>query len=158
MAEERSIDASLIRELAEILSENGLAEIDIKTEDARVRLSAPVAFAGTPAPIVAPSAPPVAAAPAVETRTSGEPAASAAPMTGDLVPSPVVGTAYLSPSPGADPFIREGQQVREGDTLLIIEAMKVMNQIPAPRSGKVVEIMCENGQPVEFDQPLLVIE
>ena len=70
----------------------------------------------------------------------------------------MVGTAYLSPSPGAEPFIKEGQEVREGDTLLIIEAMKVMNQIPAPRSGTIREIMCEDGQPVEFDQPLVVIE
>ena len=166
MSDQDSIDPGLVRELAEILDGNDLAEIEIKTGDMKLRLSKAAAFAmptvaAAPAPAQVVMAPEAsgssAAAPAAG--SSSHATASVAPArAGDVVPSPMVGTAYLAPSPGAEDFIKVGQQVREGDTLLIIEAMKVMNQIPAPRSGKVVEIMCENGQPVEFDQPLLVIE
>ena len=165
MGDGNAIDAGLVRELAEILDQNDLAEIEIKTEDARIRLSKAAAFAApvatmaaAPAPAVATASAPVqqADAPAAEAASSGD--GGGAQRRGDVVPSPMVGTCYLAPSPGADDFVKEGQEVREGDTLLIIEAMKVMNQIPAPRSGKIVEILCENGQPVEFDQPLVVIE
>ena len=166
MSDENPIDAEFVRALAEIIRDNDLAEIDIKTEAGRIRLSkaeafvAPAAATSMPAMPMAVSAPAPAPAAASESQSAGT---SPAPMPtpggkGDLVPSPMVGTAYLSPSPGAEPFVKEGQQVKEGDTLLIIEAMKVMNQIPAPRSGTIVEIMCEDGQPVEFDQPLVTIE
>jgi acetyl-CoA carboxylase biotin carboxyl carrier protein len=106
-----------------------------------------------PAPVAAaPNPAPAAAAPA--------PAAEPAPqdVSRNAVPSPMVGTAYLSPAPGAKPFIEVGQQVREGQTLLIIEAMKTMNQIPSPRAGTVTAILCEDAQPVEFGEPLVVIE
>ena len=162
MAGDKPVDPELVRELTGILRDGDLTEIEIETdgEETRIRLSRG-AVAG-PMAIAAPvQAPPVApSAPASE--GSGEQqAASSSGMsgrTGDVITSPMVGTAYLSPSPGAAQFVAEGQTVKEGDTILIIEAMKVMNQIPAPRSGKVVEILCENGQPVEFDQPLIVLE
>jgi acetyl-CoA carboxylase biotin carboxyl carrier protein len=105
------------------------------------------------APALAPQAAP-AAAPAPPAGPSPAPA----PAKGDLVKSPMVGTAYLQPNPGADQFVRVGAQVAAGQTLLIIEAMKTMNPVPAPRAGRVVEILVEDGQPVEFGQPLIVIE
>ena len=148
------VDAALVRELAEILRDTDLAEIEVESEAIRIRLSrAPAAL---PAMAPAPAAPATPPAPASE--ASPAPAAPAAPASRNVVPSPMVGTAYLSPSPGAAAFVAVGQSVREGETLMIIEAMKVMNQIPAPRDGTVREVLCEDGQPVEFDQPLMVID
>jgi acetyl-CoA carboxylase biotin carboxyl carrier protein len=146
------VDTALVKELAELLSANELTEIEVEDGDRKIKVKregAPVmAYAPAPAPAAAPA--PVAAAPAVET------APAAAPV--DAVKSPMVGTAYLSPEPGAKPFIAPGQSVKAGDTLLIIEAMKVMNPITAPKGGKIGQILIGDAQPVEFDQPLVVIE
>lgn len=148
------IDSALVRELAEMLAETGLTEIEVEDGDRKIRVSrgggiaAPVAYA--PAPLAAAPAAPAAAAPATE-------AAAPAPIAAIAVKSPMVGTAYLSPEPGAAPFVKVGDTVKAGDTLLIVEAMKVMNPITAPAAGKVVEVLIETGQPVEFDQPLIVV-
>ncbi|MBB6013158.1 acetyl-CoA carboxylase biotin carboxyl carrier protein [Aquamicrobium sp. NLF2-7] len=148
------VDQQLIRDLAGILNDTNLTEIEVENEDFKVRISrqAPTVHAVAPAYAPAPAA---VAAPAA-------PAAAAAPAAPDLsknaVPSPMVGTAYLAPAPGAKAFVEVGQKVSEGQTLLIIEAMKTMNQIPAPRAGTVTAILIEDAQPVEFGQPLVVVE
>jgi len=145
-----AVDSSLVRELAELLAETGLTEIEVEDGSRKIRVArtltaAPVAaYAAAPAPVAAP----VAAA--------GPAAAPAADLAG-TVRSPMVGTAYLSPEPGAANYINVGQAVKAGDTLLIIEAMKVMNAITAPTSGTVKSILVENAQPVEYDQSLVVI-
>ena len=154
-AKKKNIDQSLVRDLANILNETDLTEIEVEQDDFRVRVSraAPAATQ-----VVAASAP-VAAAPAAV--SAAAPAAAAAPATAAnsaAEPSPMVGTIYLAPSPDSDAFVKVGQAVKEGQTLLIIEAMKTMNQIPATKSGKVVEILVEDGQPVEFGDPLVIIE
>ncbi len=137
------IDADAIRELSQLLSETGLTEIEIERDGARLRVSrAAVASAAAPAASAAP-------APATTPAASG-------PHPG-AVPSPMVGTVYLSPEPGKPSFVKVGQTVREGDTLFIVEAMKTMNAIAAPRGGTVLEISVTDGQPVEFGQTLLVI-
>lgn len=156
MADKKSgIDQSLIRDLANILNDTDLTEIEVEQDDMRIRVSrngsvnyvqaaAPMqAFA--PAPSA--SAAPAAAVPAAPARNPA-----------NTVSAPMVGTAYLSPAPGARPFVEVGATVKEGQTLLIIEAMKTMNQIPAPKSGKVVEIVVEDAQPVEYGEALVVIE
>jgi acetyl-CoA carboxylase biotin carboxyl carrier protein len=153
----QGIDKELIRELANILNDTDLSEIEVEQEDMRIRVSraAPPATVYATAPAAyAPAAAPVAvAAPAA-------PAASAAPARNpaNTVTSPMVGTVYLSPAPGARPFIEVGATVKEGQTILIVEAMKTMNQIPAPKSGKVVEIVVNDSQPVEYGEALVVIE
>jgi len=152
-----NIDSALVRELAELLAETGLSEIEVEDGDRKIRVSRQMVqqmaaqyAVGAPAmPMAAPAAAPVAAAPATEA------ASAAAPV--DAVKSPMVGTVYLAPEPGAADFISVGKAVKEGDVLLIIEAMKVMNQITAPKSGTVTAILVDNQQPVEFDQPLVVI-
>ncbi len=140
------IDADAIRALSELLNETGLTEIEIETDGGRLRVSraavAAVAAAAAPAPV--PSAP-AAAAPS-----------PAGPHPG-AVPSPMVGTVYLAAEPGKPPLVSVGQTVKEGDTLFIVEAMKTMNPITAPRGGKVLEISVANGQPVEFGQTLLIL-
>ena len=150
------VDTALVKELAELLTTNELTEIEVEDGDRKVRVrrdSSPV-MAYAPALSAAPAAAPVPASPA-----AAEPAQAAAPaIPADAVKSPMVGTAYLSPEPGAKPFITVGQPVKQGDTLLIIEAMKVMNPITAPKAGKVSQILIGDSQPVEFDQPLVVIE
>jgi len=142
----QSDDSALIRELALLLDETSLTEIEIERAGLRVRVARNITVS--------------AAMPA-----SFQPAAVAAPAAGaDLakhpgaVPSPMVGTAYWSPEPGAKPFIEVGSKVSAGQTLLIIEAMKTMNQIPSPRAGTVTQILVEDGQPVEFGEPLVIIE
>jgi acetyl-CoA carboxylase biotin carboxyl carrier protein len=160
MADEKQgamrIDVELVRQLAALLDDTNLTEIEVEDADRKVRVArkaAPVAAAAVqyaPAPAAAPAASP-AAAPAAE-------AAPAAPSTANAVKSPMVGTAYLAPNPEAKPFIAVGQKVVAGDTLLIIEAMKVMNPITAPAAGTVAAILVDSGQPVEFDQPLVVVE
>ena len=148
------VDTALVKELAELLSANELTEIEVEDGDRKIRVkreAAPVmAYAAAPAHSIAPAA----AAPAA---SAGEPAPVAA-VPVDAVKSPMVGTAYLSAEPGAKPFIAVGQTVKQGDTLLIVEAMKVMNPITSPKGGKVTQILVGDSQPVEFDQPLVVIE
>lgn len=156
MADKKSgIDQALIRDLANILNDTDLSEIEVEQDDIRIRVSraAPQMMAmpqmayqqfAAPAPVAA------AAAPVV----SAEPVRNLA----NALTAPMVGTVYLAPAPGARPFVEVGSIVKEGQTLLIIEAMKTMNQIPAPRSGKVVEIIVEDGRPVEYGEPLIVIE
>ncbi|MCH6203950.1 acetyl-CoA carboxylase biotin carboxyl carrier protein [Brucella sp. RRSP16] len=147
------IDKETIRDLADILNETDLTDIEVEHGDLRIRVSRKVTVQA--AATVMPAAAPVADAPAPV-------AAAAEPTKADLsknaVPSPMVGTAYLAPAPGARNFIEVGAQVKEGQTLLIIEAMKTMNQIPAPRAGTVKAILIEDAQPVEFGEPLVVIE
>lgn len=148
-----TIDQELIRQLATLLTDTDLSEIEVEQGDLRIRVArsvtaAPVSYhVAPPAPAAAPVA--AAAAPAGEVNHASHPGA---------VPSPMVGTAYRSPEPGAKPFVEIGQTVREGQTVLIVEAMKTMNQIPAPRAGTVKAIMVIDGQPVEYGEPLLVIE
>jgi acetyl-CoA carboxylase biotin carboxyl carrier protein len=144
------VDTDLVRELAELLSANELSEIEVEDGDRKVRVRR------DPAPIMAYSAAPAVAPPAVPAAVPAAEAAPAAPV--DAVKSPMVGTAFLSPEPGAKPFIAVGQNVKLGETLLIVEAMKVMNPIIAPKAGKVAQILVSDSQPVEFDQPLVVIE
>lgn len=150
MAEKKQgIDQVLIRDLANILNETDLTEIEIEQDDLRIRVSR----AGTPQYVAAPVQAAVAAVAA--------PVAAAAPAVRDnknAVTAPMVGTAYLSPAPGARPFVEVGSNVQEGQTILIIEAMKTMNQIPAPRSGKVTEILVADAAPVEYGEPMIVIE
>jgi len=149
------VDVELVRQLATLLDETNLTEIEVEDNDRRIRVArevhaaAPVSYAAPPA-VAAPAAAPVASAPAVESA----PAASSA----NAVKSPMVGTVYLAANPEAKPFIAVGQKVAAGDTLVIIEAMKVMNPITAPSAGTVSAILIENGQPVEFDQALVVVE
>lgn len=149
------IDADLVRDLAKVLAEQGLTEIEVEHGDLRLRLArmttiaaaAPMAYA-PPAPVAAPAAPAADAIPVAKDHRSDARA----------VTSPMVGTAYLSPEPGANVFIKVGDTVTEGQTLLIVEAMKTFNPIIAPRGGKIVEIIIGDAQPVEFGQPLLLLE
>jgi acetyl-CoA carboxylase biotin carboxyl carrier protein len=147
------IDQSLVRDLAALLNEANLTEIEIEQDDLRIRVSRE---------LTRPSAPP----PAPFT-----PAAAPAPISGEaskdlsdpikhpgMVPSPMVGTAYLSPEPGADPYVSVGDTVQKGQTIMIVEAMKTMNQIAAPRPGKIVAILVEDTQPVEYGEPLMIID
>jgi acetyl-CoA carboxylase biotin carboxyl carrier protein len=147
------IDQQLIRDLAGILNETNLTEIEVELDAFKVRVSRQAAAVHAVAPAYAAPAP-VATAPA-----HAAPAAVASADTpANAVPSPMVGTAYLAPAPDAKPFIEVGQAIKEGQTLLIIEAMKTMNQIPSPRSGTVKAILIEDAQPVEYGMPLVVIE
>jgi len=152
MSEKKKIiDKELIRELADLLNETGLSEIEVEHDEIRLR----VARTLQAAPMAMQMAPPAAvAAPA----GAAAPGAGAAADHPGAVPSPMVGTAYLAPEPGARPFVDVGDTVREGQPLLIVEAMKTMNQIPSPRSGKITRIMVEDGQPVEYGEPLMIIE
>ena len=149
-----AIDHDVIRDLAKLLDETGLTEIEFERDGVSVRvarhLSAPSLSATSPRlrSAEAPGSVPAAAAPAAIDPTQ-HPGA---------VISPMVGTVYLGPAPGARPFVEIGGQVKTGEPLLIIEAMKTMNQIPAPRSGTVIQVLVEDGQPVEYGQPLLIIE
>jgi acetyl-CoA carboxylase biotin carboxyl carrier protein len=146
-----SDDSALIRELALLLDETSLTEIEIERAGLRVRVARNISIAAAvPAavPMTAAAAAPVTAAAAVADLSKHP----------GVVPSPMVGTAYWAPEPGAKPFIEVGAKVSAGQTLLIIEAMKTMNQIPSPRAGTVTQILVEDGQPVEFGEPLVIIE
>ncbi|RJG53769.1 acetyl-CoA carboxylase biotin carboxyl carrier protein [Sphingobium terrigena] len=147
------VDVALVRELAALLDDTHLTEIEVEDGDRKIRVARK---AGGGAPIYAPSYAPAPAAPVAAPVAA--PAAEPAAPSGTMVRSPIVGTAYLSAEPGAAPFARIGAQVAAGETVLIIEAMKVMNAIAAPTSGTVKAVLVDNGQPVEFDQPLIVIE
>jgi acetyl-CoA carboxylase biotin carboxyl carrier protein len=144
-----AIDKELIRELAQLLDETKLTEIEIERDGLRVRVgrgATAVAAAVPAAPASVAAAPAPATAPADPAKHPG------------AVTSPMVGTAYIGPAPGAKPFVDVGSKVVAGETLLIVEAMKTMNQIPAPRAGTVTKILVEDGQPVEFGEPLMIIE
>ena len=149
------IDPKLVRELANLLTENELTEIEVADGDRRIKVKRETTT------IVAPASPAAAAAPAL----SGPPihgkedlgAVEQQEVSGETVKSPMVGTAFLSPEPGAKPFVEVGKPVKAGDTMLIIEAMKVMNPITAPAGGIVKKVLISDGQPVEFDQPLVII-
>ncbi len=150
------IDARLVRKLADILTETGLTEIEVEHNDLKIRVAKTLTAA--PAAVYAP-APVAAAAPAAAPAApAGEAAPAAVERKGDVVKSPMVGTVYLQPQPDAAPFVKVGDTVTAGQTLLIVEAMKTMNPIPAPRGGKIVEIIVQDAQPVEFGEPLIVIE
>lgn len=146
----KGVDKDLIRELADLLKETDLNEIEIETDNIKLRV------ARQAAQVVSVASPPVAATPAAASIAAAPPAEAAAHP--GAVPSPMVGTVYLATEPGAAPFISVGAQVTQGQTILIVEAMKTMNQIPAPRSGTIKQIFVEDGQPVEFGEPLVIIE
>jgi acetyl-CoA carboxylase biotin carboxyl carrier protein len=150
-----NIDTALVRELAELLNETGLTEIAVEDDDRKIRVSRGAVAAA--APVYAAPPAPAAAAPAPVAAAPAAPEPAAGPDMTNAVKSPMVGTCYLTPEPGAAPFIAVGKAVKEGDTLLIVEAMKVMNPITAPRSGTIGAVLVDNAQPVEFDQPLVVI-
>ncbi len=147
-AQSPAVDHDVIRELAKLLDETGLTEIEFERDGVSIRVARHSAgYAGRARSVDVPLAVPM------------PPAIAADPMQHPgLVASPMVGTAYLGPAPGARPFFEVGSQVKAGETLIIIEAMKTMNQIPAPRSGAVLQILVEDGQPVEYGEPLMIIE
>ena len=150
MAAKAPIDHELIRDLARLLDETGLTEIEFEQDGLRVRVGRQAQAVGAPPQIHVPPPPVAAPAPAA---LPGDPMKHPGVVT-----SPMVGTAYLAPEPGARLFVNVGSVVNVGDTLLIIEAMKTMNQIPAPRAGTVMQILIEDGHPVEFGEPLMIIE
>ena len=159
MADDRNdgsmrVDTALVRELAELLAANELSEIEVEDGDRKIKVKRETGqvMAYAPAPITH-----AAAAPAPAAATGEVPAEQAPAAPVDAVKSPMVGTVYLSPEPGANPFVAVGQQVAEGATLMIIEAMKVMNPITAPKAGTIQQLLVSDAQPVEFDQPLVVI-
>ena len=151
------IDTTLVRQLADILNDTSLTEIEVERGELRIRvareltMAAPVQYAAAPAPVAQ------AAAPAAPASMPSDPATIVA-RSGEDVKSPMVGTAYLRPAPEADAFVSPGDKVRKGQTLLIVEAMKTMNPIQAPRDGVVKEILVGDAQPVEFGEPLVVLE
>lgn len=153
------IDQALIRDLANILKDTDLTEIEIEQDDLRIRVSR-----NGNTPMMMPQMPafnfqaPAAAAPVAAPAAASAPAAPAGRDLSKAVTAPMVGTVYLASAPGARPFIEVGATVKEGQTLLIIEAMKTMNQIPSPKSGKVVEIIIDDASPVEYGEPLVIIE
>jgi acetyl-CoA carboxylase biotin carboxyl carrier protein len=151
-SKKNDIDQQLIRDLAGILNDTNLTEIEVESDDLRVRVSRQAAAQSYSIPAAPPAAIPAPQAPA-----AAQPA-TVADTAKNAVPSPMVGTAYRSPAPGSDPFTQVGQSVREGQTLIIIEAMKTMNQIPSPRAGTVSAILVEDGQPVEYGEPLVIID
>lgn len=159
-AKPASAEGQLIRELAELLNDTGLTEIELEKSGLKIRVAKevhvsaamPMAYAPAPAAHAAP------AAPAADAKAPAASSAADPAKHPGAVKSPMVGTAYRSPEPGAAVFCEIGSKVNQGDTVLIIEAMKTMNQIPAPRSGTVIAILFENAQPVEYGEPLIVIE
>jgi len=158
-----AIDAQLVRELAAVLAETGLTEIEIERGELRLRL----ARTATVSPVMSPamqthvisSAPVPAPAPTPALAPPAAPAAAPNPADHPgAIPSPMVGTAYLAAEPGAAPFIKVGDTVNPGQTLMVVEAMKTFNPIPAPRGGKILAILVTDGQPVEFGEPLVILE
>jgi acetyl-CoA carboxylase biotin carboxyl carrier protein len=160
-AKTTSAEGQMIRELAELLNDTGLTEIEIEKSGLKIRVAKKISITAA-----APQAYAAVAAPTTISAAAASPADAKAslPASGDLskhpgaVKSPMVGTAYRSPEPGAPTFCEVGSKVSQGDTLLIIEAMKTMNQIPAPRAGTVKAILIENAQPVEYGEPLIILE
>jgi acetyl-CoA carboxylase biotin carboxyl carrier protein len=154
---EHAIDQELIRQLAKLLDETGLTEIEVEQGGLRLRVARQPAMTHVAAPAV-PVIPPPSAAPAPAAGMPGGGPAADPSLHPGVVASPMVGTAYRAAEPGGMPFVDVGSKVKAGDTLMIIEAMKTMNQIPAPRSGTVVQIFVEDGHPVEFGEPLMIVE
>ena len=150
------MDIRKVKKLIELLDESGVAEIEIKEGEESVRISRAGSFAPVAAPVSAP-APVQVTAPVAAPATAPSTEASSDEISGHVVRAPMVGTFYLAPSPGAKHFVEEGQSVKSGDTLCIIEAMKLLNQIESDKTGTVKSILVENGQPVEYNQPLFVI-
>ena len=146
MAKSKKSRDQLIRELSDLLDETGLTEIEVEDDELRVRVVRSATVAASTTVVAAADLP------------ADEPAAAEAVAHPGMVVSPMVGTVYLAAEPGAEPFIKAGAKVEEGQTLMIIEAMKVMNPIPAPRGGTIKEILVSDSQPVEFDEPLVIIE
>ncbi|WP_374516394.1 acetyl-CoA carboxylase biotin carboxyl carrier protein [Brevundimonas sp.] len=158
--DDSGIDAALVRQLADILNDTDLTEIEVEKDDLKIKVkrevtvaAAPVHYAAAPAPVAhaAPAAPPSGAA------MPSDPATIVA-RSGEEVKSPMVGTAYLQPAPEAPPFVQPGDKVKKGQTLLIVEAMKTMNPIQSPRDGVVAEVLVGDAQPVEFGEPLVLLE
>lgn len=152
------MDLRKLKTLIDLVSESNVSELEITEAEGKVRI---VKGGGVAQQMVAPAVAPAMSAPALTTTpaavATGTPAAPAAP-TGHIVKSPMVGTFYRSASPGAKPFVEIGAQVKEGDTICIIEAMKILNEIETDKAGTVTQILCENGQAVEYGQPLFVVE
>ena len=162
MARQTESDIEYIRAVAELFKETGLAELSVRREfgDGNGRLSVRLSRHATTRPVPAadsaPAAPEVEVRPSVAPSPDPVPAPAAAP--GNAVTSPMVGTAYLGPEPGADPFVKPGDAVQQGDPLLIVEAMKTMNLIEAPRAGAVLEVLVDDGEPVEYGTPLVLLD
>lgn len=159
MSRDKTFDKKTIRELAELLNETGLTEIEVANDDIRIR----VARAAAPVSVAVPQPThhqpePRAAEPAAKPSGDAGTADSDPTSHPGLLRSPMVGTAFRSPGPGEKPFVEVGDEVREGQPLMIVEAMKTMNQIPCPTAGRIAKILVEDGQPVEYDEPLLIIE
>jgi acetyl-CoA carboxylase biotin carboxyl carrier protein len=150
-------DASFIGEIAQIMADTGLTEVELTKGEDKLRLSKQATMVAPVAPMAAPAA---STAPSAAPAPEASSAAAAESMVEHpgAITSPMVGTVYLAPSPGADTFVSVGDQVKEGDTLMIIEAMKVMNPLPAPHGGTVKAVLVGDAQPVEFGDPLIVIE
>ncbi len=149
------MDIRKVKKLIELLEESGISEIEIKEGEESVRISRNGPSMTMPQMQYAPAMAPPMAAPAAAAPVAAE---EAAEVSGHVVTSPMVGTFYEAPSPGSAPFVEVGKSVKEGDTLCIIEAMKMLNQIEADKSGVIKQMVAENGQPVEFGQPLFIIE
>ena len=144
-----TIDGDLVRALAALLDETGLTEIELQRDGVLIRVARNLTARTQPGSVPAAAVAEAKAPSPIPVEPLQHPG---------LVVSPMVGTAYLGPSPGARPFVEVGSEVKAGETLMIIEAMKTMNQIPAPRSGKVIQILVEDGQPVEYSEPLMIVE
>ncbi len=151
-----NVDPGLVRELAAILNDTGLSEIEVEHGELRLRLARTLTVAAAPQAVVAHAAPATVATPAAPA-PAASPAADISKHPG-AVPSPMVGTAYLSPEPGAATFVKVGDSVTQGQTIMVVEAMKTFNPIPAPRAGKITAILVTDAQPVEFGEPLVIIE
>jgi acetyl-CoA carboxylase biotin carboxyl carrier protein len=149
------MDIRKVKKLIELLEESNIAEIEIHEGEESVRISRQSTLA---TPLFAPAPAPAAPAPAAASQPASPPAEAPVEIQGHAVKSPMVGTFYRSPSPGSKSFVEEGQQVAVGDILCIIEAMKILNQIESDKAGKVKKILVENGQPVEYNEPLFIID
>lgn len=154
----KHIDADLVRSLADILNDTDLTEIEVERGDLKIKVKREVTVAAAPVHYAAAPAPVAHAAPAAAPASMPSDPAAIVARSGEEVKSPMVGTAYLQPAPGSDPFIKAGDKVKKGQTLLIVEAMKTMNPIQAPRDGVVAEILVGDAQPVEFGEALVVLE
>ncbi|POF30235.1 acetyl-CoA carboxylase biotin carboxyl carrier protein [Roseibium marinum] len=152
----KKFDTAMIRDLAILLDETNLSEIELEQGDTRIRVARQMSV-NAPVNMMAPAMAPAAAAPVAPAAAATAPSADSAPHPG-TVTSPMVGTAYLSPEPGAAPFIQVGDKVSEGQSILIIEAMKTMNHIPTTKAGTVKQILVDDAQPVEFGEPLIIVE